>query len=179
VNFKVIKENKIFEGRVFSVNVDEIEYNGTGNRASRQVAHHPGGSVVVPIKSDRKIILISQYRYPHRKSVIEFPAGKLEHAEDPLDCAKRELAEETGYTSNKISKLGKIFTTPGFCDEILHIYLAEDLIPGDHAREEGEEGMEMLELTIDEIEKKIQDEEIVDGKTICGIHFLRQRNQKA
>lgn len=172
MNFKVIKENRIFEGRVFSVNVDEIEYNDTGNRASRQVAHHPGGAVVVPLKSDGKIILISQYRYPHRKPVIEFPAGKLEHAEDPLDCAKRELAEETGYTSNKISKLGKIFTTPGFCDEILHIYLAEDLIPGNHAREEGEEGMEILELTIDEIEKKIYNGEIVDAKTICGTHFL-------
>jgi ADP-ribose pyrophosphatase len=174
VNFKVIRKNTVYQGKVFDVNVDEIEYYKTGNKTKRQVAHHPGGAVIVPIKSDGKIVLISQYRYPHNQAVIEFPAGKLEAGEDPLDCATRELAEETGYTSNKISKLGKIYTTPGFCDEILHIYLAEDIIPGAHAREEGEEGMEILELTIDEIEKKISDGEIVDAKTICGIHFLKK-----
>lgn len=81
--------------------------------------------------------------------------------------------EETGYTSNNITKLGKIFTTPGFCDEVLHIYLAKNLIEGDHAREEGEEGMQMFEMTLDEIEEKIRNGEIVDAKTICGIQMYR------
>jgi ADP-ribose pyrophosphatase len=173
MNFKVTKRNTIFHGKVFDVQVDEIEYNGTGNVATRQVAIHPGGAVVVPVKEDGKIILISQYRYPHNQVLIEFPAGKLEKGEDPLECAKRELTEETGYTSNKISKLGKIFTTPGFCNEILHIYLAKDLIEGNHAREEGEEGMEVVELTLDEIDKKIANGEIVDGKTIAGIYYYK------
>lgn len=154
MNFKVNNSRTVFEGKVFDVKVDEIEYNGTGNKASRQVAVHPGGAVVVPVKDNGKIILITQFRYPHNETIIELPAGKLEKGEDPQLCATRELTEETGYTAGSITKLGKIFTTPGFCDEVLHIYLAEKLIEGDHAREEGEEGMEILELSLDEIEQK-------------------------
>ena len=169
MNFSVTKSDTIFHGKVFDVKVDEIEYNGTGNKSFRQVAVHPGGAVVFPLKSDGKIVLISQYRYPHNEILLELPAGKLEKNEDPLLCATRELAEETGYTSNKITKLGKIYTTPGFCDEVLHIYLAQELIPGNHAHEEGEEGMQVVELTLDEIRKKISNGEIVDAKTICGV----------
>src|SRR3989339_200691 len=147
MNLSVTKSDTIFRGKVFDVKVDEIQYNGTGNKSFRQVAVHPGGAVVLPLKSDGKIVLISQYRYPHNEILLELPAGKLEKNEDPLLCATRELTEETGYTSNKITKLGKIYTTPGFCDEVLHIYLAEELTPGNHAREEGEEGMKIVELT--------------------------------
>lgn len=173
MNFSVTKSEIIFQGKVFDVKVDEIEYNGSGNKSFRQVAVHPGGAVVVPVKDDGKIILISQYRYPHNKVVLELPAGKLEKGEDPLFCATRELTEETGYSSKRISKLGKIFTTPGFCDEVLHIYLAKELTAGDHAREEGEEGMEIFELTLDEIDKKIKNGEIVDAKTISGIYMYK------
>lgn len=173
MNFSVTKTDIIFRGKVFDVKVDEIEYNGSGNKSFRQVALHPGGAVVLPLKSDGKLVLITQYRYPHKEVLLELPAGKLEKGEDTFLCASRELIEETGYTSNKISKLGKIFTTPGFCDEVLHIYLAEDLIPGDHAREEGEEGMEIVELTLAEVEEKIRNGEIVDAKTICGISMYK------
>ncbi len=173
MNFKVTKTNVVFRGKVFDVKIDEIEYNGTGNKAVRQTAVHPGGAVVVPVTDDGKIILITQYRYPHDKVIIELPAGKLEKGEDPQVCATRELTEETGYTSKKVTKLGKIFTTPGFCDEVLHIYLAENLIPGDHAREEGEEGIEILELSLDEIDEKIRNGDIVDAKTICGVFYYK------
>ena len=173
MNFTVSKTNIVFQGKVFDVKVDEIEYNGSGNKSFRQVALHPGGAVVLPLKSDGRIILVSQYRYPHNEVLLELPAGKLEKGEDPLNCATRELTEETGYSSKKVSKLGKIYTTPGFCDEILHIYLAEDLIPGDHAREEGEEGMEVVELTLEEAEEKIRNGKIVDAKTICGIAYFK------
>ncbi len=173
MNFTVSKTNIVFQGKVFDVKIDEIEYNGSGNKSFRQVALHPGGAVVLPLKSDGKIILVSQYRYPHNEVLLELPAGKLEKREDPLNCATRELTEETGYTSDKISKLGKIYTTPGFCDEVLHIYLAEDLTAGDHAREEGEEGMEIVELTLNEVEAKIRSGEIVDAKTICGITYYK------
>ncbi|MFA5806321.1 MAG: NUDIX hydrolase [Melioribacteraceae bacterium] len=173
MNFSVTKSDTIFHGKVFDVKVDEIEYNGTGNKSFRQVALHPGGAVVLPLTSGGKIVLISQYRYPHNEILLELPAGKLEKDEDPLLCATRELTEETGYTSNKITKLGKIYTTPGFCDEVLHIYLAEDLTHGNHAREEGEEGMEVIELTLEEIEEKIRKGKIVDAKTICGISMYR------
>lgn len=173
MNFKVTKSDTIFHGRVFDVRVDEIEYNETGNKSFRQVAVHPGGAVVVPVKDDGKIILITQYRYPQNEIVLELPAGKLEKGEDPMLCAKRELTEETGYTATDISKLGKIFTTPGFCSEVLYIFLAEGLTPGNHAREEGEEDIQLVELTLEEIEKKIKSGEIVDGKTISGIYMYK------
>lgn len=178
MNFSVTKSEIIFRGKVFDVQVDEIEYNGSGNKARREVAVHPGGAVVVAVKSDGKIVMVTQYRYPSKEVLLELPAGKLDKGEDPSVCAARELTEETGYTSNKISKLGKIHTSPGFCSEILHIYLAEDLVPGEHAREEGEEGMEMFEFTLDEIEEKIRSGEIADAKSICGItmYKLHSRN---
>ena len=173
MNFSVTKSENIFRGKVFDVQVDEIEYNGSGNKARREVAVHPGGAVVVVVKNDGKIVMVTQYRYPSKEVLLELPAGKLDKGEDPQVCATRELTEETGYTSNKISKLGKIHTSPGFCSEVLHIFLAENLVPGDHAREEGEEGMEMFEFTLDEIEEKIRTGEIADAKTICGISMYR------
>lgn len=173
MNFKVIKSNIVFEGKVFSVKVDDIQYNGTGNLATRQVAVHPGGAVIVPLKSNGKIIFVKQFRYPHNEFVIELPAGKLDKGEDPQKCALRELKEETGYSSEKVIKLGKIYTTPGFCNEVLHIFLAENLIDGEHAREEGEEDMELLEMTLEEAEEKILKGEIVDAKTISGLMMLK------
>ncbi|MDZ7766943.1 MAG: NUDIX hydrolase [Melioribacteraceae bacterium] len=100
--------------------------------------------------------------------------GKLDDNEDPQICATRELTEETGYTAGKVTKLGHIYTTPGFCNEILHIYLAENLTPGDHNREEGEEGMEVYEFTIDQIKEKIANGELVDAKSISGDNDVPQ-----
>lgn len=171
MNFKVIKSESIFKGRVFELKVDEIEYK-SGNRGVRETAVHPGGAVILPFTGNGKIMLVKQYRYPHNKYLLELPAGKLEKGEDPLICAERELAEETGYTAKEIIKLGAIFTTPGFCSEVLHIYLAKGLTPGNHNREEGEYGMEVYEFTIEEINKMISSGEIVDAKTICGIHYF-------
>lgn len=172
MNFKIIKSEILYKGKVFDHQVDEIEYN-SGNKGIREIAIHPGGAVVVPVKDDEKIILVKQFRYPLQKTLIELPAGKLEKGEDPLVCATRELEEETGYKSNKIFKLGEIYTAPGYCTEILHIYSATELIPGNHNREEGEHGMEILELTMNEIQQMIMNGEITDAKTIVGIYYLQ------
>ena len=173
MDFNITKTNIVFEGKVFDVKVDEIEYTETGNKALRQVAVHPGGAVMVPVLDNGKIVLIKQYRYPHNEIIFELPAGKLEKGEDPQVCATRELTEETGYSAKKVFKLGKIYSTPGFCDEVLHIYLGQELTVGNHAREEGEEGIEMFELTLEEIDEKIRSGEIVDAKTICGVAMYK------
>lgn len=172
VNFKVTKSEIIFRGKVFDIRVDEIEYD-SGNKGIRETILHPGGAVVVPVKDDGKIIMIRQYRYPLDKYVYELPAGKLEPDEDPAHCAERELEEETGYTSGNITKLGAICTTPGFCSEILHIYIAESLSSGEHKREEGEYGMEIHEFTFDKIEQMISAGEIYDGKTLSGLMMAK------
>ncbi len=177
MNFKVKKSEILFHGRVFDLQVDDIEYD-SGNKAIREVALHPGGSVIVPVKEDGRIIMVKQFRYPFQKFMLELPAGKLEKDEDPQNCAERELTEETGYSTKSINKLGAIATTPGFCTEVLHIYLAENLTPGNHNREEGEYGMEMFEYTLDEIDEKITSGEIIDSKTICGIHYYKNKTGK-
>jgi len=172
MNYKLLKSQILFKGKVFDHQIDEIEYE-SGNRGIREVAIHPGGAVVVPIKDDGKIILVKQFRYPLQNTLIELPAGKLDKDEDPLVCATRELEEETGYKAKEIKKLGKIYTAPGYCTEILHIYSARGLTPGNHNREEGEQGMEIFELSINEIEKMITNGEITDAKTIVGIFYLK------
>lgn len=169
-NFTVKKSAVLFKGRVFDLKVDEIEYD-SGNEGVRETAIHNGGSVILPVKNDGKLIMIKQFRYPLKKFITEFPAGKLNKNEDPYDCAVRELTEETGYKAGIVKKLGAICTTPGFCTEILHIYVAKELTPGNHNREEGEYGMQVFELNKDEIEKKILSGEIFDAKTICGFHM--------
>lgn len=174
MNYKILKSEILYKGKVFDHQVDEIEYE-SGNKTIREVAIHPGGAVVVPIKNDGKLILVKQFRYPLQKKLIELPAGKLDKNEDPLICAKRELEEETGYKANEFKKLGKIYTSPGYSTEILYIYSAMDLIPGNHNREEGEMGMEIIEVTLKQAEEMIINGEITDAKTIVGIHYLTNR----
>jgi len=172
MNYRIVKSDVIYRGKVFNTLVDQIEYN-SGNKAVREVAEHPGGAVVVPVTSDGKIVMVTQHRFPVNQVLLELPAGKLSKGEDPLLCAVRELEEETGYKSDNVKLLGSIYTTPGYSTEKLWIYLAKDLKPGDHNREEGEFGMQVFEYSIEEVEKKINSGEIVDGKTICGIYLAR------
>jgi len=170
MNYKVIESDIVFRGRVIDLRVDKIKYD-SGNESVREIAVHSGGAVVVPVKDDGKLVMVSQYRYPLEKFILEFPAGKLDFNEDPLVCAVRELREETGYTAANFQKLGTIATTPGFCTEILHIFLATGLTAGEHSREEGEYGMEVEELLFKEIDEKIVRGEIIDSKSICGLHM--------
>jgi len=173
MNFRVVKSEVIYRGKVFNTKVDQIEYN-SGNKAVREVAEHPGGAVVVPVTAEGKIIMVTQHRFPVDKTLLELPAGKLSKDEDPMLCAVRELEEETGYKSDNIKEIGSIYTTPGYSSEKLWIYLAKDLKPGDHNREEGESGMEVFEYSLKKVEEKIYNGEIVDGKTICGIFLAKK-----
>jgi ADP-ribose pyrophosphatase len=174
MNFKLTKTKILFKGKVFDLKVDEIEYN-SGNKGIREIAVHPGGAVVVPITNEGKLLMVTQFRYPFQTTLLEFPAGKLDIDEDPLDCAVRELEEETGYKAAKVNEIGKIYTAPGYSSEMLHIYVAQELKKGEHKREEGEYGMEIYEFEITEIEDKILSEEIIDAKTICAVYLLKSK----
>lgn len=172
MNYKVTKSKNIFNGIVFDVKLDILKYD-SGNDGRREVIHHNGGAVILPITDDDKLVLIKQFRYPLQEVLIEAPAGKLEIDEDPLVCATRELTEETGYTAKKVTPLGKISTTPGFCDEILYLYLAQKLAAGNHNREEGEYGMEVFEYSLEEVDEMIKNGDIIDSKTIAAIYHYK------
>ncbi|MBI1807505.1 MAG: NUDIX hydrolase [Ignavibacteria bacterium] len=170
MKLKLLKRTNLYQGRVFNVIVDDVEYP-SGNKSVREVAEHIGGAVVLAVFPDEEILLINQHRYPFDEFIWELPAGKLNVGEDPLECAKRELEEETGYRADHWKKLTAIYTTPGFCSEKLHIYLATQLTSAPKGRqlEEGELTMTMKKLPLTEAIMMIERQEIVDGKTICGV----------
>jgi ADP-ribose pyrophosphatase len=179
MDLKLIKRNNVYQGKVFNTIVDEVEYP-SGKRSIREVADHPGGAVVLAIFPDEKILMIEQHRYPLGRFIWELPAGKLEKNDDPLHCAQRELEEETGYRAQEWKKLLSIYTSPGFCNEELHIFLATNLskAAGGRKLEEGEQTMTVEIVALTDAISMIEGQEIVDAKTICGIlqgeRFLHQ-----
>ncbi len=170
MNLKLLKRTEQYKGKVFNIIVDDVQYP-SGNTSIREVAEHGGGGVALAVFPDHRIILIRQHRYPFNEFVWELPAGKLFPSEDPLHCAQRELEEETGYAAKQWKKLTAIYTTPGFCSEVLHIFMATDLseLPDGKKLEEGEQTMTMSIVPMAEAIAMIEKKEIVDGKTICGI----------
>ena len=172
INYRLTKSEVLFRGKVIDLKVDEIEYE-SGNKGTREVAIHPGGAVIIPIKNDGKIIMVRQFRYPLQKTILELPAGKLDENEDPFVCAFRELEEETGFKSNNIVKLGSIYTSPGFCTETLYIFAAKDLKAGNHNREEGEYGMEVIYYSLNEIDAMIKSGDLKDSKSISAIQMYK------
>ncbi|WP_106768060.1 NUDIX domain-containing protein [Paenibacillus faecalis] len=162
-----ISTKQIFEGKIISLQVDTVELPD-GQQATREVVRHPGAVAVLALRDD-KMLVVDQFRQPLGRCEVEIPAGKLERGEDPLEAAKRELQEETGYTCGSIRKLQSFYTSPGFADELIHLYLAEDLTSGDMAPDE-DEFLEMSEITLDEAYRLIQEERISDAKTILAVY---------
>ena len=176
MNFKILKSEKKYRGKIIDLRVDYLEYP-SGNKSYREIVEHPGGAVVVGLFDNSEIILIKQYRHPFAKEVIELPAGKLDKGEDPLLCAQRELREETGLASQHWSKLTSMYTTPGFCNEVLHVFLAQELYShkDGQALEEGESSIQLIRLPLKEAIAMIERKEIVDGKSIAGILLAAKR----
>lgn len=166
---KTVRSEKKYLGKVFNLVVDDIEYP-SGKPGIREVAEHPGGSVIVPMLDEKTVLLIRQFRYPIKDFIYELPAGKLDAGEDPAKCAARELEEETGYKADTLTKLTAIYTTPGFCTELLHIYLATGLhkLPSGQRLEEGEH-LTLETFTLKEAVAMVERNDIVDGKSICGL----------
>jgi ADP-ribose pyrophosphatase len=176
MELKQVKRQVLYTGRTFDLIVDEVEYP-SGNTSVREIAHHPGGAVVVPLLEDGRVILVKQLRYPFGKHILELPAGKLHTGEDPKHAAQRELEEETGWSAGSMEMLTSIYTTPGFCDEELHIYLARELRESaqGHRREEGEFTMSLHVLPLHDVIGMIDAGEIHDAKTIVGILLTERK----
>ena len=156
-----------YRGQIVNVRRDKARLQN-GNIAGREVVEHPGGVGIVPVTQDNEILMVRQFRYPLGKELLEIPAGKLAPGEDPLDCAVRELSEETGCTAGRHVFLGEIYPTPGYCEEKLHIYLALDLEYGKAHLDENEllctEPVPMGQLV-----EMIMRNELPDAKSIIGV----------
>ncbi len=175
---KTLGREIIYTGKVFDLIVDQVEYP-SGNRSVREIAHHPGGAVVVPMLGDGSVLMVNQLRYPLGKCLLELPAGKLNKDEDPELAARRELEEETGWSAGELVKLASFYTTPGFCDEELHVYLGRALTrsPMGTQREEGELTMTVQAIPFEEAVHMAVSGELKDGKTIIGL-LLAERLMK-
>lgn len=163
---KKIDSSEKFRGKILHLYLDEVELSN-GHRSFREVVRHPGASAVIVKTNDGKLILEKQYRYPIDKILWEIPAGKIDLNEKPFDCAKRELEEETGFTSKNWKELGYIYTTPGFSDEKIYLYFTSELSDGKLNLDE-DEFVEVKYFTFCEVEKMIIDNEITDSKTISA-----------
>jgi ADP-ribose pyrophosphatase len=166
VKLEVLDTKEVFHGTIFDVSVDTIrEGHATYHR---DVVHHPGGAGAVAVFDDMTIALVRQYRHPAVRYLLEIPAGRLEAPELPEDCAKRELEEEVGLRAGSIMKLAEFYTTPGFCEEKLWVYLATELTETAQNLE-GDELVEIERVTFQRAFEMISDGEIEDAKTIIGI----------
>lgn len=175
---KTIDSKEIFNGRIIRVSVDTVQLPN-GEQSTREIVKHPGAVGIIPVTPDGKLVLVEQYRKALEKTIIEIPAGKIEPGEDPAICALRELEEETGYGVEKLTYLQPVVTAPGFCDEIVHLYAAENLFKLEHPKAADEdEFVEVLEVTIEEAETLMAKGAICDAKTIIAVMWLKSRLQK-
>ena len=170
-----LASRRIYTGRVVRLDVDTVRFPD-GSTGELEVIRHPGAAAVVPCASDPPgadptILLIKQYRYAAGGTLWEVPAGTLGPGEDPEACARRELAEEAGVTAMALRRLTSVWTTPGFTDEMIHLYLATGLTAGTPARER-DEFIEVVPQPLSQVLARIRDGEIRDAKTIVAILYM-------
>ncbi|MYL57070.1 NUDIX domain-containing protein [Virgibacillus halodenitrificans] len=167
-----IESKTIYDGKVVHLKVDDVTLPN-GKTAKREIINHPGAVAVIAITEENKIVFVEQYRKPLEKSLIELPAGKLEKGEKPELTGIRELEEETGYTTNNLSLVTTFYTSPGFADELMYIYITDEIkkIENPPAGDE-DEFVEILELSLDEAKKYVEEERIHDAKTNYAILYL-------
>jgi ADP-ribose pyrophosphatase len=164
----VVDRQTVYNGKKVRLDIHHLEDPDTGRRHKREVVVHPGAVTVLPILSDGGVLLIRNYRYAVGEPLLELPAGTLERGEEPINCAGRELIEETGYTAGRLKSLGSFFTSPGILSERMYAFAAYDLRPGKQALEEGEQ-IELRPTAWDDVVDMIRSSAILDAKTIATV----------
>ena len=164
---KTLSSEKIFDGHILHVRRDTIELPD-GSRGYREVVDHPGGVCVLALDDENRALVVSQYRYPYEKVLREIPAGKLEYGADPTQAAIRELKEETGAVAGDFRPLGELYPSPGYCGEVIRMYLARELTFGETHLDK-DEFLNLERVPFDQLVEQILDGEIRDAKTIAAV----------
>lgn len=167
----IIKRDKIYSGRKLELVKDTITLSN-GKEVVRELVVHNGASAMIPIDDEGNIIFVRQYRHAAQQEILEIPAGTLEKGEDPLECAKRELEEETSYRCENITFIIKMYSAIGICNEVIYIYLCENLIKGEFNFDD-DEYITLERYSLEEAFAKIKTGEICDSKTIVSLYAYR------
>ncbi len=164
---KTISSEPIYNGKIINVRKDTVQLPN-GKTALRELIAHPGGVGVIAVDENKDVFMVTQYRIAAKSDMLEIPAGKMEYGEDPLECGSRELVEETGYKAKNFIHLGEYYATPGYCEEKLNIYLAQDLEFVGQNLDEGE-FLNVKKYSLDELYQMVMDNKIYDAKTAIAI----------
>ena len=169
---KTMKSDKLYEGKILNLRIDTVELPDK-KYSKREIIEHPGGVAVIPITDDNCIILVKQYRKAVERFLLEIPAGKLELNEEPRETGIRELKEETGFSADKMEYLLEFYTSPGFSNEKIYLFLATGLTDGEATPDLGE-FIQSEKYNVDDLIKMIERGEIIDSKTIIGINMAKK-----
>ena len=164
---KTLSSQLIYEGRAVKLRVDTVQMPG-GRQTTREIVEHADCVAIIAMDADDNVLLVNQFRKAIEKELLEIPAGGIEPGEDPVDCVCRELREETGYLPRKVERLGGFYSTPGYCSEYLHLYLATDLTLSP-LQAEDTESIELIRVPISQISSLITSGTICDAKSIAGL----------
>ncbi len=170
----IVGHREIYQGKIVNLHVDTIRLE-SGRMFIREIVRHPGGVVAVPVLDDGRLVLLRQFRFPLQKFILEFPAGKLDSNQPPMETIMRELEEESGYRAGSMNYQFSFYTTPGISDEIIHLFVATRLTPVSQRLEEGEH-ITVEAYSLNQCLEMIRKGEIVDGKTILGLLWFRLQN---
>ncbi|MFC1897478.1 NUDIX hydrolase [Chloroflexota bacterium] len=164
---KTLSSQLIYDGQVVKLRVDTVSIPG-GRETTREIVEHSDCVAIIAIDADDNVLLVDQFRKPVEKELLEIPAGGIEPGEDPVTAVRREMQEETGYLPQRVEKLGGFYSTPGYCSEYLHLYLAVDLTPSQRYAEDTE-SIKLVRVPISQIPSLIATGSICDAKSIAGL----------
>jgi ADP-ribose pyrophosphatase len=164
---RTLSTQNVYQGRAVNLRVDTVEML-SGRRTTREIVEHSECVAIIALDGEGNILLVRQFRKPVERALLEIPAGGLSSAEEPANCVRRELQEETGYYPEMVERLGGFYAAPGYCTEYLHLYLATDLKPSRLIAEDTEE-IEVVTVSLDEALRLIATGDICDAKSVAGL----------
>ena len=172
---KTLSSRLIYEGRAVKLRVDTVQMPG-GRETTREIVEHSDCVAIVAIDADDNVLLVSQFRQAVGKELLEIPAGGIETDEDPVATVRREMQEETGYLPGKVERLGGFYSTPGYCTEYLHLYLATDLVPNQLYAEDTE-NIKLVRVPTSQVPGLIASGKICDAKSIAGLFTFLEHHK--